>query len=187
MNEEASQSLVQIEEPKKPSLEEVRAKLASESGGQKKKKFWRSIDELVDAPEFAELVNEEFPSQASEWLDPVSRRSFLKVMGASMALAGLAGCTKQPDEAIMPYVTAPEDLILGKPVYFASAFPFTTGAVPVLIKSAAYRPIKVDGNPEHPYNRGGSDPITQATLLDMYDPDRSQHILYRGETRSWPA
>ncbi|MFZ0633367.1 MAG: TAT-variant-translocated molybdopterin oxidoreductase [Acidobacteriaceae bacterium] len=187
MNEEASQSLVQIEEPKKPSLEEVRAKLASKSGGQKKKKFWRSIDELVDAPEFAELVNEEFPSQASEWLDPVSRRSFLKVMGASMALAGLAGCTKQPDEAIMPYVTAPEDLILGKPVYFASAFPFTTGAVPVLIKSAAYRPIKVDGNPEHPYNRGGSDPITQATLLDMYDPDRSQHILYRGETRSWPA
>ncbi|MGC2583180.1 MAG: TAT-variant-translocated molybdopterin oxidoreductase, partial [Acidobacteriaceae bacterium] len=166
MNEEASQSLVQIEEPKKPSLEEVRAKLASKSGGQKKKKFWRSIDELVDAPEFAELVNEEFPSQASEWLDPVSRRSFLKVMGASMALAGLAGCTKQPDEAIMPYVTAPEDLILGKPVYFASAFPFTTGAVPVLIKSAAYRPIKVDGNPEHPYNRGGSDPITQATLLD---------------------
>ncbi len=188
MSEEATANLVQIEEPRKLTLDEVRAKLASENGGQKrKKKFWRSVDELADAPEFAQLVNEEFPSQASEWIDPVSRRSFLKVMGASMALAGLAGCTKQPDEPIMPYIQAPEDLILGKPVYFASAFPFPTGAVPVLIKSDAYRPIKVDGNPEHPYNRGGSDPITQATLLDLYDPDRSQHVLYRGETRSWAA
>ncbi len=187
MTDEATANLVQIEEPKKLSLEQVRAKLANEEGSPRKKKFWRSIDELAETPEFAEQVAQEFPSQASEWIDPVTRRGFLKVMGASMALAGLAGCTKQPDEPIMPYVAAPEDLILGKPVYFASAFPFTTGAVPVLIKSDAYRPIKVDGNPEHPYNRGGSDPITQATLLDLYDPDRSQHILYRGETRSWPA
>ncbi len=167
----------------KMTLDEVRAKLANQKG----KKFWRSVDELADSDDFAELVNKEFPSQASEWIDPVSRRSFLKVMGASMALAGLAGCTKQPDEPIYPYVTAPPDLVLGKPVYFASAFPFTTGAVPVLIKSAAYRPIKVEGNPEHPYNQGGTDPITQATLLDMYDPDRSQHVLYRGETRPWVA
>jgi MoCo/4Fe-4S cofactor protein with predicted Tat translocation signal len=176
----SANDLVQIE-PKKLTLDEVRAKLANQKG----KKFWRSVDELADAPEFAELVNKEFPSQASEWIDPVSRRTFLKVMGASMALAGLAGCTKQPDEPIYPYVTAPPDLTLGKPVYFASAFPFTTGAVPVLIKSMAYRPIKVEGNPEHPYNKGGTDPITQATLLDMYDPDRSQHVLNRGETRPW--
>jgi MoCo/4Fe-4S cofactor protein with predicted Tat translocation signal len=179
---QSAADLVQIE-PKKLTLAEVRAKLAQQKG----KKFWRSVDELADSPEFAELVNKEFPSQASEWIDPVSRRSFLKVMGASMALAGLAGCTKQPDEPIYPYVTAPPDLTLGKPVYFATAFPFASGAVPVLVKSAAYRPIKVDGNPEHPYVRGGSDPITQATLLDMYDPDRSQHVLYRGDTRSWPA
>jgi MoCo/4Fe-4S cofactor protein with predicted Tat translocation signal len=174
--------LVQIE-PKKLTLAEVREKLA----GQKGKKFWRSIDELAETPEFGELVKNEFPSQASEWIDPVSRRSFLKVMGASMALAGLAGCTKQPDETVYPYVQAPEDLILGKPVYFASAFPFTTGAVPVLIKTDAYRPIKIDGNPEHPFIQGASDPITQATLLDMYDPDRSQHVLYRGEPRTWAA
>ena len=173
--------VVQIE-AKKPTLADVRAKLANQKG----KKFWRSVDELAETPEFAEMVAKEFPSQASEWIDPVSRRNFLKVMGASMALAGLAGCTKQPDEAIMPYVTAPEDLILGKPVYFASAFPFASGAVPVLVKSDSYRPIKVDGNPEHPVVRGGSDPFTQATLLDLYDPDRSQHILYRGETRTWP-
>jgi len=178
-----SESLVQIEPsvPGKMTLAQVRERLATQKG----KKYWRSIDELADTPEFGELVSQEFPSQASEWIDPVSRRSFLKVMGASMALAGLAGCTKQPDEPIMPYVKAPEDLILGKPVYFASAFPFPTGAVPVLIKSDAYRPIKVDGNPEHPYVMGSSDPITQATLLDMYDPDRSQKILYRGDSRAW--
>jgi molybdopterin-containing oxidoreductase family iron-sulfur binding subunit len=179
---ESASGLVRIE-TQKPTLAEVRAKLA----GQKGKKFWRSVDELAETPEFAEMVAKEFPSQASEWIDPVSRRGFLKVMGASMALAGLAGCTKQPDEPIYPYVTAPEDLILGKPVYFASAFPFASGAVPVLVKSDSYRPIKVDGNPEHPYVQGRSDPFTQATLLDLYDPDRSQHILYRGETRTWPA
>ena len=166
----------------KLTLAEVRAKLA----GQKGKRYWRSIDELAGTPEFEAAVREEFPAQASEWIDSVSRRSFLKVMGASMALAGLAGCTKQPDEPIYPYVKAPEDLILGKPVYFATAFPFATGAVPLLVKSDAYRPVKVDGNPEHPYNQGGSDPITQGTLLDLYDPDRSQRVMHRGESSTWP-
>jgi MoCo/4Fe-4S cofactor protein with predicted Tat translocation signal len=165
------------------TLEAVRAKLAPKKG----KKYWRSLDELAGTPEFDEMLRREFPEQSSEWIDPVSRRGFLKLMGASMALAGLAGCTKQPDEPIYPYVQAPEDLILGKPVYFASAFPFSTGAVPVLVKSDAYRPIKVDGNPEHAYNQGGSDVITQSTLLDLYDPDRSQRVLYRGETRTWAA
>ena len=167
----------------KLTLAEVRAKLA----GQKGKKYWRSIDELAGTPEFEAAVREEFPQHSSEWIDPVSRRGFLKLMGASMALAGLSGCTKQPDEPIYPYVKAPEDLVLGKPVYFATAFPFHTGAVPLLVKSDAYRPIKVDGNPDHPYNQGGSDPITQGTLLDLYDPDRSQHVYYRGETRPWIA
>ncbi len=175
-----AEDLVRIE-PKRLTLAEVRDKLAQQKG----KRYWRSIDELAETAEFQELVAKEFPEQSSEWIDSVSRRGFLKVMGASLALAGLAGCTKQPDELIYPYVKAPEDLILGKPVYFASAFPFTTGAVPVLIKTEAYRPIKVEGNPEHPYNQGGTDPITQATLLDMYDPDRSQHVLNRGETRPW--
>ncbi|MGA2051477.1 MAG: 4Fe-4S dicluster domain-containing protein [Terracidiphilus sp.] len=118
-------------------------------------------------------------------VDPVSRRGFMKLMGASLALAGLAGCTKQPDEPIYPYVKAPEDLILGKPNYFATAHPFVTGAVPLLVKSDQFRPIKVDGNPEHPYNHGSSDPFTQGTLLDLYDPDRSQHVTYRGENREW--
>ena len=109
----------------------------------------------------------------------------MKLMGASMALAGLAGCTKQPDEPIYPYVKAPEDLVLGKPMYFATAHPFVTGAVPLLVKSDEFRPIKVDGNPDHAYNRGSSDAFSQGTLLALYDPDRSQKVLYRGENRDW--
>ncbi|WP_081823582.1 TAT-variant-translocated molybdopterin oxidoreductase [Pseudacidobacterium ailaaui] len=165
------------------TLEEVRARLNGKTG----RKYWRSLEELADTPEFHQMLEREFPKQASEWIDSVSRRGFLKMAGASLALAGLAGCTKQPDEPIYPYVKAPEDLILGKPMYFATAFPFSTGAVPVLVKSDAFRPIKIDGNPEHPYVQGGSDPMTQATLLDLYDPDRSQHVTYRGETRTWGA
>ncbi|HTJ29612.1 MAG TPA: TAT-variant-translocated molybdopterin oxidoreductase, partial [Acidobacteriaceae bacterium] len=168
-------------ESSKLTLAQVREQLK----GKKGKRYWRSIDELADTPEFAEAVAKEFPDQAQEWVDPVSRRGFMKLMGASMALAGLAGCTKQPDEPIYPYVKAPEDLILGKSTYFASAHPFPTGGIPLLVKSDAFRPIKVDGNPDHPYNVGSSDVFTQGTLLDLYDPDRSQRALLRGATADW--
>ncbi len=169
--------------PAKLTLAEVRAKLDGKTG----RRFWKNLDELADKPEFHALMQEEFPRQAGagEWVDAVSRRGFLKVMGASLALAGLAGCTKQPDEPIFPYIRQPEDLILGKPMYFASAFPFPTGAMPVLVKSDSFRPIKIEGNPEHPVAKGKSDAMTQATLLDLYDPDRSQHVLHRGETAGW--
>jgi molybdopterin-containing oxidoreductase family iron-sulfur binding subunit len=163
------------------TLAQVRAELK----GVKGKRYWQSVDELADTAEFQAAVEREFPSAAQEWVDPVSRRGFMKLMGASLALAGLAGCTKQPDEPIYPYVKAPEDLILGKPMYFATAHPFVTGAVPLLVKSDQFRPIKIDGNPEHAYNQGSSDPFTQGTLLDLYDPDRSQHVTYRGENREW--
>jgi molybdopterin-containing oxidoreductase family iron-sulfur binding subunit len=148
-------------------------------------RYWRSLDELANTPEFQAAVDQEFAGSPHSWGDEVSRRGFLKLMGASVALAGLAGCTKQPDEPIYPYIKAPEDLVLGKPMYFATAHPFPTGAVPLLVKSDEFRPIKIDGNPEHAYNRGGSDPFSQGTLLDLYDPDRSKHVTYRGEERSW--
>jgi molybdopterin-containing oxidoreductase family iron-sulfur binding subunit len=151
----------------------------------KGKRYWRSLDELAETAEFQAAVEHEFPRAIQQWVDPVTRRGFLKLMGASLALAGLAGCTKQPDEPIYPYVKAPEDLILGRPNYFATAHPFVTGAVPLLVKSDQFRPIKIDGNPEHSYNLGSSDALTQATLLDLYDPDRSQRITYRGEDREW--
>jgi molybdopterin-containing oxidoreductase family iron-sulfur binding subunit len=163
------------------SLAQVREELK----GVKGKRYWRSVDELANTEEFQAAVEREFPGSAQEWVDPVSRRGFMKLMGASMALAGLAGCTKQPDEPIYPYVKAPEDLVLGKPNYFATAHPFVTGAVPVLIKSDEFRPIKVDGNPDHAYNRGSSDVFSQGTLLDLYDPDRSKQVTFRGEGRSW--
>jgi MoCo/4Fe-4S cofactor protein with predicted Tat translocation signal len=173
--------------PAKMTLAEVRAKLDGKTG----RRFWKNLDELADTPAFHELMREEFPRQAgsmsgtSEWVDSVSRRGFLKVMGASLTLAGLAGCTKQPDEPIFPYVKQPEDLVLGKPMYFATAYPFPTGAIPVLVKSDSFRPIKVDGNPEHPMSKGKSDAFTQGTLLDLYDPDRSQHVMHRGEVSGW--
>ena len=171
--------------PAKMTLAEVRAKL----DGQKGKRFWRNLDELADTPEFQELMQEEFPRQAGagEWVDSVSRRGFMKVMGASFALAGLAGCTKQPDEPIFPYVKQPEDLVLGKPMFFATAHPLPTGAVPVLVKSDAFRPIKLEGNPEHPMSKGKSDAFTQASLLDLYDPDRSREPKFRGDSADWAA
>jgi MoCo/4Fe-4S cofactor protein with predicted Tat translocation signal len=159
------------------SLVQVREKLKNVKG----KRYWRSVDELANTPDFQAAVEREFPAAAQEWVDPVSRRGFMKLMGASMALAGLAGCAKQPDEPIYPYVKAPEDLILGKPNYFATAFPFATGALPTLVKADSFRPIKVDGNPEHPYNVGSSDVFAQGSLLDLYDPDRSQKVTYDGE------
>ncbi len=163
------------------TLAEVRAELKNTRG----KRFWRSIDELSGTEAFQKAVEQEFPAAAQEWVDPVSRRGFMKLMGASMALAGLAGCTKQPDEPIFPYIKQPEDLVLGKPMFFATASPFATGAVPTLVKADQFRPIKIDGNPEHPYNQGSSDVFTQGSLLDLYDPDRSKRVTYQGENREW--
>jgi MoCo/4Fe-4S cofactor protein with predicted Tat translocation signal len=173
--EMSKKPLVTLEAPveQKPeglTLEDVRKNLSGKTG----KKYWRSLEELADKPGFGEMLSREFPQQASEWIDPVSRRGFLKLAGASLALAGLSGCTKQPDEAIYPYIKAPEDLVLGKPMYFATAFPFPTGAVPVLVKSDAFRPIKIDGNPEHPYIKGGS--VRSRPFAAYYLSRRNAHL-----------
>jgi molybdopterin-containing oxidoreductase family iron-sulfur binding subunit len=177
------------------TLAEVRTELkaakdeksSSPSGqaGRKGPRFWRSLDELANTEEFQKAAEQEFPSAAQEWVDPVSRRGFMKLMGASMALAGLAGCTKQPDEPIYPYIKQPEDLVLGKPMFFATAHPWPAGAVPTLVKADQFRPIKVDGNPEHPYNQGSSDVYSQGELMALYDPDRSRRPTFRGENREW--
>ncbi len=167
----------------KMTLAEVQAKLAGKTG----KRFWKSLEELSSTQEFNDMLGEEFPRQAGEWTDAVSRRGFLKVMGASFALAGLAGCTKQPDEPIYPYIKQPEDLVLGRPMYFSTAHPFPTGAIPVLVKSDAFRPIKIEGNPDHPMSKGKSDAITQGTLLDLYDPDRSHSVKFRGQESDFGA
>ena len=177
MNDSKAQVVGAGEGTSEMTLDQARAELSGKQG----REYWSDLGKVASRPGFDRMVEREFPQHASEFIDPVSRRGFLKVMGASLALAGLSGCTKQPDEPIYPYVKQPEDLVLGKPLYFATAFPFPTGALPLLVKSDAYRPIKVDGNPDHPMSKGGSDPISQGSLLGLYDPDRSPRVLHRGE------
>jgi len=169
------------------TLEQARSRLEGKRGQQ----YWRSLEELSQEPGFTELLHREFPRQASEWVDPVSRRGFLKLMGASLALAGLAGCTRQPPEYIVPYVEQPEDLIPGKPMYFATARPASMGAQPLLVESHEFRPTKLEGNPDHPYSggyplgRGATDMQSQASILDLYDPDRAQAATFKGEQRTF--
>jgi MoCo/4Fe-4S cofactor protein with predicted Tat translocation signal len=158
------------------------------------KKYWRNLEELADSPIFEEFIQREFPQQAEEWNDPVERRTFLKLMGASLALAGLSGCVIQPPEKIVPYVKQPEEEVPGKGLYFATAFSLGGIATPLLARSNEGRPTKLEGNPDHPNNRN-SDPndkgssatdiFSQASILTLYDPDRSQTPMYRGETRPW--
>ena len=149
--------------------------------------YWRSLGELADTPEFREYLHREFPEQASEWNDPKGRRTFLKLMSASLALAGVGACTKQPTEEIVPYVRQPEDIVPGRPLYFASAVPLGGVAAPVLVESHMGRPTKIEGNPEHPASLGAADVLTQASVLMLYDPDRAQTLTHRGEVRPWGA
>ncbi|HMC29791.1 MAG TPA: TAT-variant-translocated molybdopterin oxidoreductase, partial [Candidatus Angelobacter sp.] len=176
-------NLVSVGEIKPASLEldAVRKKLAEAKGP----KYWRTLEELSNQQAFGELLEREFPRQASEWVDPVSRRSFLKLAGASMALAGLAGCTKQPLEEILPYVRQPEQLIPGKPIFFATAMPFHGHALPLLVETHEFRPTKVEGNPQHAASMGATDLFAQASILDLYDPDRSTVLTHMGEGRPW--
>ncbi len=159
----------------------IRSRLAGSDG----RLYWRSLGQLADTPEFREYLHREFPEQASEWNDPKGRRHFLKLMSASLALAGVGACTRQPSELIVPYVRQPEDIVPGRPLYFASAITISGTAMPVLVESHMGRPTKIEGNPEHPASRGGTDIFTQAAVLDLYDPDRAQTIMFRGSVRAW--
>ena len=149
--------------------------------------YWRSLEELAGSDEFQEMLHREFPKGASEWLDDFSRRGFLKTMGASLALAGLTGCTRMPDTEIVPYVRQPENVIPGRPMFYATAFTLGGYAAPILVESNLFRPTKVEGNPQHPASLGGTDVYAQASILDLYDPDRAQNITYLGDVRSWDA
>jgi MoCo/4Fe-4S cofactor protein with predicted Tat translocation signal len=161
-------------------LSAIRARLASASGPT----FWRSLDEVAETPEFQQYLQREFPENAAEWSDPAGRRQFLKLMGASLALAGVTGCTRQPTEHIVPYVVPPEGYVPGKTQLFATAMPRDGFAEPLLAVSHHGRPIKVEPNPEHPAG-GGTSRYAQASVLGLYDPDRSQSLTYRGEIRSF--
>jgi molybdopterin-containing oxidoreductase family iron-sulfur binding subunit len=149
------------------------------------RRHWKSLDELADAPAFLEFLHREFPEQASMFEDPKGRREFITLMGASLALAGLTACTKQPAEKILPYVRQPEQLVPGRPLFFATAAGHDGYARGILVESHEGRPTKVEGNPDHPASLGGSDVFGQAHVLSLYDPDRSKTVLYFGEDRTW--
>jgi MoCo/4Fe-4S cofactor protein with predicted Tat translocation signal len=147
--------------------------------------YWRSLEELAGSPEFQDMLHREFPKGASEWLDSVSRRGFLQLMGASLAMAGMTGCTKLPLQEIVPYVRQPEQVIPGVPMYYATAFTLSGYANPLLVESHQGRPTKIEGNRLHPASLGGTDIFAQASILGMYDPDRSQAITHLGDVASW--
>ena len=176
---------------KKLDLASVREKIDAATAHDEKEKtgpeYWRSLEELAGSPAFQEALHREFPKGASEWLDLVSRRGFLKVMGASLGLAGMTGCVKLPLEPIVPYVRQPENVIPGRPQYYATAVTLGGYASPVLVESHLGRPTKVEGNDMHPASQGGTDIFAQASLLGLYDPDRSQTVTSMGDVRSWQA
>ena len=159
----------------------VRNRLAGLEG----KAYWRSLEELADSSEFNDYLHREFPVQASEFSDPAGRRTFLKLMGASLALAGVGACTRQPPQKLIPYIRQPEELIPGRPMFFATAMPMGGYAYPLLAENHMGRPTKLEGNPEHPASLGATDVFGQASILNLYDPDRSRTIIGRGEVKTW--
>src|SRR5213595_650310 len=148
------------------------------------KEYWRSLEELARSDAFDDFFRDEFPRQAVALGDGVDRRNFMKLMGASVAFAGLAAC-RQPSESIVPYVKQPESLIPGRPIYFASAMPLSGYAQGVLVESHEFHPTKIEGNPDHPSSLGATDAFMQASILGLYDPDRSQVVRRLGDTSTW--
>jgi molybdopterin-containing oxidoreductase family iron-sulfur binding subunit len=150
------------------------------SGG---KTFWRSLEEYQRSDAFGEMLKAEFPSIFELWT--VDRREVLRVMGASLAFAGMSACKPARSDDAVPFVNRPEGYLEGRVDHYATAVLFEGFAQPVVATTSAGRPIKLDGNPEHPALRGGSTPFMQAAILDLYDPDRSQEPLFGGHPASW--
>ncbi|MEO8215919.1 MAG: TAT-variant-translocated molybdopterin oxidoreductase [Acidobacteriota bacterium] len=164
-------------------LAAFRTRLENEGGP----RLWRSLDELSEDENFREYLYDEFPRQAGLMEeDGVDRRSFMKLMGASFALAGLASCSP-PVERIVPYVNQPENLVLGVPMFFATAMPLGGYATGLLVESHEGHPTKVEGNPDHPASLGATNAFHQASVLGLYDPDRSSTIRKMGEVSTWPV
>ncbi len=150
-------------------------------------RVWRSLDEYSATPNFREFVEREFPKGASELLEQ-SRRTFVKLMGASLAVAGAAalpGC-RRPDHKILTYSSdVPEEVIVGQPLYYATSVPVTGGgALGLLVETHEGRPTKIEGNPLHPVSRGKADASTLASILAMYDPDRLKYPVFHHAEQS---
>jgi MoCo/4Fe-4S cofactor protein with predicted Tat translocation signal len=165
----------------KLDLVAIREKLRLSSG----RDYWRSLDQLADTQEFRDYLHNEFPSLAAGIADAIPRREVLRLLGASLALAGLTACSRAPENKIVPYVRTPEDFVPGRPLYYATAMPLSGYGTGLLVESHLGRPTRVDGNPLHPASLGASSAIAQASVLGLYDPDRSQTVVQNGRLTSW--
>jgi MoCo/4Fe-4S cofactor protein with predicted Tat translocation signal len=174
----------------RPTNHEPRTtRLASHGGGRNASRdgWWRTLEERAEDPAFQERLYNEFPTEIESITDPVERRTFLRLMAASLALAGVTACTRQPPEKIVPYVRQPEEIVPGTPLFYATAMPIGGVATGLLVESHEGRPTKIEGNPLHPGSLGSSDVFAQAAILGLYDPDRSQTLTHLGEIRPWSA
>ncbi|GMV93170.1 MAG: quinol:cytochrome C oxidoreductase [Candidatus Hydrogenedentota bacterium] len=166
------------------NLDTIRERLQERSGPE----YWQGLEQLADTEEFRDFLYREFPREASVMESGVERRKFLKVMGASLALAGLtSACSRQPTEHIIPYVTPPKEMVPGAPMYFATAMPLSGYGIGLLAESHTGRPTKIEGNPLHPAStaNGATDIFAQASVLSLYDPDRSTAPLKLGRISTW--
>ena len=174
---------------KRKDLTQALATAQERLGQARGQQYWRSLDELADTPAFREMMRYEFPEQADIWPDGLSRRQFLTLMGASLALAGLSGCSVHPAPSVdlTPYVQQPEEAVPGRSLYYATTMTMSGVAVGLLVQSHLGRPTKIEGNPDHPASRGATDIYNQASVLTLYDPDRSPDVTVLGRTVSWEA
>jgi len=143
-------------------------------------KLWRSLEQAADDPAFLEHATREFPGLAAALAEPVGRRQVLRLMAASIVLSGLAGCDSKYGGNLIPAVTIPPNIIAALPNFYATAHVLDGYASGVIVKHTMGRPVKVDGNPEHPASLGAIDVYAQAQLLDFYDPDRASAINRQG-------
>lgn len=161
------------------SHKELRQAAEAHLAGKRGRKYWRSLEELAETPEFQRFMDDEFPNRST--LNQINRRDLLKFMGASFALAGLTGCRGVflPQDKVVPYVKQPEELVPGKPLFYATSVSLAGYATGVLVEQHEGRPIRIEGNPEHPASLGAIDSLSQAEILNFYDPDRIGNVLNR--------
>lgn len=164
-------------------MAKIREALAGKGG----QAYWRSLDEVAETPDFQAWLEDEFPERKS--LLEIDRRSVLKFMGASLALAGLAGCRGVflDELKVVPYVKQPEELIPGKPLFYATAMTLGGVGLGLLVESHEGRPTKVEGNPDHPGSLGATNVYAQASVLGLYDPDRTGEVMEDKETSTWDS
>jgi MoCo/4Fe-4S cofactor protein with predicted Tat translocation signal len=157
----------------------------SPAGAGRRRTQWGSLEQMSSDPEFEVWLHREFPVAASEFSDPLDRREFLRLMGASFALMGVGACTRPPPQKIVPYLEQPELLVSGRPLFFATVMPFNGSATGILVESNEGRPTKIEGNPSHPLSLGATSIFEQAAILSLYDPDRSKTPVRDQRIETW--